>query len=90
VIGFLYEWSLTRAAGQTVGKRMFKLRAAMLADGTVPTSNAAALRALVLWLPAFCCSFLWFIVIGITVLIDKPYRQGLDDKAARTVVVEAV
>lgn len=88
-LGFLYEWFMTKSNGQTVGKRLMRLRAAMLADGSVPTASAAAMRALVLWLPAFCCSCFWFVIIGLTVLFDKPYKQGLHDKAAKTVVVQA-
>lgn len=90
VIGFLYEWFMTQSAGQTVGKRLMKIRTAMLDNGSVPSSSAAALRALVLWLPAFCCSCIWFAILGITVLVDKPYKQGLQDKAAKTVVVSTV
>lgn len=89
VLGFLYEWFMTRSTGQTVGKKLMKLRVAMLDNGSVPTSSAAGLRALVLWLPAFCCSCVWFVILGITVLFDKPYKQGLQDKAAKTVVVQA-
>jgi uncharacterized RDD family membrane protein YckC len=88
VIGFLYEWLMTRATGQTVGKKLMKLRAAMLDNGTVPTDSAAALRALVLWLPAFCCSCIWFVILGLTAMFDKPYKQGLHDKTAKTVVVQ--
>jgi uncharacterized RDD family membrane protein YckC len=89
IIGFFYEWLTTRSGGQTLGKRVMKLRAAMLDDGRVPPASAAAVRALVLWVPAFCCSCFWFLIIGITVLFDRPYKQGLHDKAARTVVVRA-
>lgn len=89
-LGFLYEWYMTKATGQTVGKKLMGLRAAMLSDGSVPNANASAARAAVLWLPAFCCSCFWFLLIGITVLFDKPYKQGLHEKAARTVVVTAV
>lgn len=88
-IGFLYEFLMTRSAGQTVGKKAMGLRTAMLADGRVPTPTASAVRALVLWLPAFCCSCVWFVIIGITVLVDRPYKQGIHDKAAKTVVVTA-
>ncbi|MEC3994416.1 RDD family protein [Actinacidiphila sp. DG2A-62] len=88
-IGFLYEFVMTRSTGQTFGKRAMGLRAAMLDNGAVPTAQASALRALVLWLPAFCCSCVWFLIIGITVAFDRPYKQGLHDKAAKTVVVEA-
>jgi uncharacterized RDD family membrane protein YckC len=89
-LGFLYEWFMTRSTGQTVGKKLMGLRAAMLSDGSVPNANASAARAAVLWLPAFCCSCFWFLLIGITVLFDKPYKQGLHEKAAKTVVVTAV
>jgi uncharacterized RDD family membrane protein YckC len=88
-IGFLYEFFMTRTDGRTFGKRAMGLRVAMLADGSVPSPSAAAVRALVLWLPAFCCSCVWFLVIGLTVLVDRPYKQGIHDKAARTVVVRA-
>ncbi|WP_037907095.1 RDD family protein [Actinacidiphila yeochonensis] len=88
-IGFLYEFFMTRASGQTVGKRMMGLRVAMLNDGSVPVPNAAAVRALILWLPAFCCSCFWFLIIGLTVFSDRPYKQGVQDKAAKTVVVQA-
>jgi uncharacterized RDD family membrane protein YckC len=87
-VGFVYEFLMTRATGQTVGKKVMRLRAAMLDDGSVPTSNAAAVRAAILWLPAFCCSCVWFLVIGATVLVDRPYKQGIHDKAAKTVVVQ--
>jgi uncharacterized RDD family membrane protein YckC len=89
-LGFLYEWYMTKADGRTVGKKLMGLRAAMLSDGSVPPQNSAAARAAILWLPAFCCSCFWFLIIGITVLFDKPYKQGLHDKAAKTVVVQVV
>jgi uncharacterized RDD family membrane protein YckC len=88
-IGFLYEFLMTRSTGQTVGKKAMGIRAAMLENGSVPTPTAAALRALVLWLPAFCCSCVWFLIIGATVAVDRPYKQGIHDKAAKTVVVQS-
>jgi hypothetical protein len=36
-----------------------------------------------------CCYCIWWLVIVITVFTDKPYRQGLHDKAGKTVVVSA-
>ncbi|WP_240969651.1 RDD family protein [Actinacidiphila epipremni] len=89
-LGFLYEWYMTKSTGQTVGKKLMGIRAATLSDGSVPSTNAAAARAAILWLPAFCCSCFWFLIIGITVLFDRPYKQGVHEKAARTVVVTAV
>jgi uncharacterized RDD family membrane protein YckC len=88
-IGFLYEFFMTRATGQTVGKKAMGIRAAMLDNGNVPTPTASAVRALVLWLPTFCCSCVWFVIIGATVAVDRPYKQGIQDKAAKTVVVQS-
>ncbi|MDF9813459.1 RDD family protein [Streptomyces sp. SPB162] len=85
-----YEWWMTKSTGQTLGKKWLGLRVAMLDNGGVPTSQAALIRACVFWLPTlFCCPCLWIVLIGILLLLDKPYRQGLHDKAAKTVVVSA-
>ncbi|MFE2378674.1 RDD family protein [Streptomyces sp. NPDC059398] len=74
--------------GQTVGKGLFGLRTANLNDGAVPTSQAAFVRAAVLWLPAvFCCACVWTAICGGWSFFDRPYKQGLHDKAAKTVVV---
>jgi uncharacterized RDD family membrane protein YckC len=85
-----YDTLLTKRNGQTVGKSIMKLRVAMLNDGRTPDTGAALLRAAVLWVPALlCCFCIWWLVILITVIADRPYRQGLHDKAAKTVVVSA-
>ncbi|MEN8650153.1 RDD family protein [Streptomyces sp. 21So2-11] len=76
--------------GQTVGKRLMGLRVAMLNSGTVPETSASLMRAVVLWVPALiCCFCIWWLVNLIMILVDKPYKQGLHDKAAKTVVVSA-
>ena len=86
-----YDTLMTaRGNGQTVGKKIMKLRTAMLNDGRVPDIGSSFLRAAVLWVPALvCCYCIWWLVIVITVFTDKPYRQGLHDKAGKTVVVSA-
>nr|WSZ96216.1 RDD family protein [Streptomyces sp. NBC_00857] len=85
-----YDTLMTKKYGQTLGKRWLRLRVAMLNDGTVPDTGSSLLRALVLWLPALiCCFCVWWLVIIVTILASRPYRQGLHDKAARTVVVTA-
>ncbi|MFF2526017.1 RDD family protein [Streptomyces liangshanensis] len=85
-----YDTLMTRSRGQTVGKRWLKLRVAMLNNGAVPDTNASLLRALVLWLPALlCCFCLWWAVIILTIWTGRPYKQGLHDRVARTVVVSA-
>lgn len=74
--------------GQTIGKRLLGLRTANLNDGTTPTMQSSFVRALVLWLPAvFCCACVWTAICGGWSFFDRPYKQGLHDKAAKTVVV---
>ncbi|MER6097146.1 RDD family protein [Streptomyces sp. NPDC001728] len=83
-----YDTVMTAKNGQTLGKKWMKLRVAMLNDGSTPPMNQSLLRAVVLWLPALiCCACLWPLLILILILVDKPYKQGLHDKAAKTVVV---
>ncbi|MFD5145550.1 RDD family protein [Streptomyces sp. NPDC058401] len=85
-----YDWWFVKKNGQTLGKKWLGLRVAMLNDGSVPQSNAALSRAAVLWLPTLiCCFCLWPIALVISMLVDKPYKQGLHDKVAKTVVVQA-
>ncbi|MFI5670223.1 RDD family protein [Streptomyces sp. NPDC051704] len=85
-----YDWLFARKDGRTLGKRALGLRVAMLNDGSVPPSGAALGRAAMLWLPALiCCPCLWQIVLIVSILVDKPYKQGLHDKVGKTVVVTA-
>ncbi|WP_345036648.1 RDD family protein [Streptomyces sannanensis] len=83
-----YDTYFTRSNGQTLGKRLMNLRVAMLKDGSVPDMGTSLIRAAVLWLPALlCCPCLWWLIILVMILVDKPYRQGVHDKAGKTVVV---
>ncbi|MET9673332.1 RDD family protein [Streptomyces sp. NPDC006482] len=85
-----YDTVMTAKYGQTLGKKLLKLRVAMLNDGSTPPMSQSLLRAVVLWLPALiCCACLWPLLLLILILVDKPYKQGLHDKAAKTVVVTA-
>ncbi|WNI24536.1 RDD family protein [Streptomyces sp. ITFR-16] len=88
VVYVAYDTYFTHKDGRTLGKRLLKLRVAMLNDGRVPDTGSAFLRAVVLWLPALlCCPCLWWLINIVLMFTDKPYRQGLQDKAAKTVVV---
>ncbi|MEV7401083.1 RDD family protein [Streptomyces sp. NPDC091267] len=88
VIYVAYDTYFTHKDGRTLGKRLLKLRVAMLNDGSVPDTGSSFLRAVVLWLPALlCCPCLWWLINIVLMFTDKPYRQALEDKAAKTVVV---
>ncbi|MER5527077.1 RDD family protein [Streptomyces sp. NPDC002677] len=83
-----YDTLMTVKAGQTLGKKWLGMRVADLSNGSTPSAQTSLVRALVLWLPfAFCCACVWTIICGGWSYFDKPYKQGLHDKAAKTVVV---
>ncbi|MDQ0581312.1 RDD family protein [Streptomyces rishiriensis] len=83
-----YDTILTAKSGQTLGKKWLGLRVANLDNGSTPSVQTSLVRALVLWVPfAFCCACVWTAVCGGWSFFDKPYKQGLHDKAAKTVVV---
>ncbi|MFH9609305.1 RDD family protein [Streptomyces sp. NPDC017448] len=88
VVYVAYDTYFTHKDGRTLGKRLLNMRVAMLSDGRVPDTGAALMRAVVLWAPALlCCPCLWWLINIVLMFTDKPYRQGLQDKAAKTVVV---
>ncbi|MBD9702219.1 RDD family protein [Streptomyces caniscabiei] len=88
VLYIAYDTYFSVRNGQTLGKRLLKLRVANLNDGSTPSVQTALIRAAVLWIPfAFCCACIWTAIAGGWSFFDKPYKQGLHDKAAKTVVV---
>ncbi|MER6030621.1 RDD family protein [Streptomyces sp. NPDC001851] len=88
VLYIAYDTFMMARHGQTLGKRWLGMRVANLDDGATPSVQANLIRALVLWLPfAFCCACIWTAISGGWSFFDKPYKQGLHDKAAKTVVV---
>ncbi|MFC4470846.1 RDD family protein [Streptomyces xiangluensis] len=88
VLYVAYDTVLTARDGQTLGKKLFNMRVANLDDGSTPSWQNALIRALILWLPfAFCCACIWTAITGGWSFFDKPYKQGLHDKPAKTVVV---
>ncbi|GAB2742010.1 RDD family protein [Streptomyces bullii] len=88
VLYIAYDTFLTARTGQTLGKKWLNLRVANLDNGATPSVQTSLTRAAVLWLPfAFCCACIWTAISGGWSFFDKPYKQGLHDKAAKTVVV---
>jgi uncharacterized RDD family membrane protein YckC len=88
VLYIAYDTAMTARSGQTLGKRWLGMRVANLENGSTPSVQTSLVRALVLWVPfAFCCACLWTVICGGWSFFDKPYKQGLHDKAAKTVVV---
>ncbi|MEU6539381.1 RDD family protein [Streptomyces sp. NPDC047000] len=88
VLYIAYDTVLISRTGQTLGKKWLGMRVANLSDGATPSVQTCLARAAVLWIPfAFCCACVWTAIAGGWSFFDKPYKQGLHDKAARTVVV---
>lgn len=93
VLYFAYEGAMTAARGQTVGKLVLRIRAARLVDGAVPGNagwGRAALYALPGALSAILIGPVFWLVNSLWCTWDRPLRQCLHDKAARTVVVAAL
>jgi uncharacterized RDD family membrane protein YckC len=87
VVRFCYEVLYQSRNGQTVGKRVMKIRVECV-DGAPMTVPVALRRWLVQGLvSAVVPFFAW--LDGLWQLWDQPYRQCLHDKVAKTVVVKA-
>ncbi|MBG0854896.1 RDD family protein [Streptomyces spinoverrucosus] len=88
VLYMAYDTIMIARWGQTLGKKWLNMRVAHLDDGATPSAQTSLIRAAVLWIPfAFCCACIWTAICGGWSFFDKPYKQGLHDKAAKTVVV---
>jgi uncharacterized RDD family membrane protein YckC len=88
VLYIAYDTVLMSRTGQTLGKKWLGMRLANLSDGATPSVQTCLARSAVLWIPfAFCCACVWTAIAGGWSYFDKPYKQGLHDKAAKTVVV---
>ncbi|WP_405872339.1 MULTISPECIES: RDD family protein [unclassified Streptomyces] len=85
-----YDTVMMSKSGQTLGKKWLNLRVANLDNGSTPSVQTMLARSAVLWIPfAFCCACIWTAIAGGWSYFDKPYKQGLHDKAAKTVVVSS-
>jgi len=91
IVYLIYEGAMLSRTGQTVGKKLMKIRVAMLANGDVPRGGMGWFRAAVYQVPLLvpCIGFIFWLVNVLFCTWDKPYQQCLHDKAVRTVVVEA-
>ncbi|WP_371671136.1 RDD family protein [Streptomyces sp. NBC_00289] len=88
VLYIAYDTILISRSGQTLGKKWLGMRVANLDNGATPSVQNTLVRSAVLWIPfAFCCACIWTAIAGGWSFFDKPYKQGLHDKAAKTVVV---
>ncbi|MEV5877843.1 RDD family protein [Streptomyces sp. NPDC052101] len=88
VLYIAYDTFMMSKHGQTLGKKWLNIRVANLDNGATPSVQTNLIRSLVLWVPfAFCCACIWTAISGGWSYFDKPYKQGLHDKAAKTVVV---
>jgi uncharacterized RDD family membrane protein YckC len=88
VLYIAYDTIMISRSGQTLGKKWLGMRVANLDNGATPSTQTTLIRSAVLWIPfAFCCACIWTAISGGWSYFDKPYKQGLHDKAAKTVVV---
>lgn len=92
VIVLIGEW------GATLGQRALRLRVARLDDGGLPGWRPALVRWAVVSLPGLLSILvgaggtlvtLWSFAVYLAVLVDRERHQGLHDRLARVVVVEA-
>ena len=91
-VSALYEITCVALWGQTVGKRLMKIRVVRFLDETIPGFAYATMRHL---LPAICGAFpvpaLSFVlpIIVYAKAFTDPNRQGYHDRVAGTKVVVA-
>jgi uncharacterized RDD family membrane protein YckC len=88
IIGLLYFWLLTYGwSGQTVGKRLLRIRVVRAADGGPISNGQALIRALVYAVAGNVCGC--FGLLDVLWILWDRRKQCLHDKAATTVVIKA-
>lgn len=87
---FLYDGIQHALWGQTVGKRAAGVRVVSQRTGARPDAGSAVIRAAVYCLPGIvlCLGPIFWILNSLWCTWDRPYRQCLHDKTARTVVIK--
>src|SRR5262249_9511441 len=96
LVAFVYLVPMTALTGQTIGKRLQKIRVVKSSDGSVPGWSAAIRRFAIPLGIALILGVLFLgefaLLLGIVVIVgwvNRPDRQGIHDRFAKTVVVEA-
>ncbi len=84
---YVYYVEMMYRSGQTLGKRLMKIRVVPAQPGRRLTRGMAAKRYLVENVGGTLVPFLFYLD-GLWQLWDKPYQQTLHDKFAQTVVVK--
>jgi uncharacterized RDD family membrane protein YckC len=89
LVGAAYYIGFTSSRGQTPGKMLLGTRVVMLSTAQIPGVGPSALRWVVpgVWVFLPGVSIISVVIYGW--LVFNTLRQGLHDKAARTVVVHA-
>jgi uncharacterized RDD family membrane protein YckC len=86
---YVYDVEMMFRSGQTVGKRIMKIRVVPLDPSAILTRKVAAKRWLVGNVATIFVPFLVYLD-GLWQLWDKPFRQCLHDKFAQTTVVKVM
>jgi uncharacterized RDD family membrane protein YckC len=86
VLAYVYEVEIMFRTGQTPGKRIMKIRIIPVDPAQTLTRGHAVRRFLVIQGANLVPGLSW--VDGLFQLWDKPYRQCLHDKFAKTLVIK--
>jgi uncharacterized RDD family membrane protein YckC len=89
LFGYLYHVEWIHRSGNTVGKKLMKLRLVSLDGSQTPLDRRTLTKR---WVAQYVVSVVPFYgyLDGLWQLWDQPYRQCLHDKWPRTVVVKVV
>jgi uncharacterized RDD family membrane protein YckC len=87
VLQLAYEVPQLVRYGRTVGKRVAGIRVRPLAEDRLPTLKEAMIRWAVAAAGNFVGGGLFILLDDLFPLWDKPWKQTIHDKAAKTVVV---
>jgi uncharacterized RDD family membrane protein YckC len=84
---YIYFVEMMFRSGQTLGKKLMKIKVVPYEPGASLTRGMAAKRYLIEFVAGSVVP-LFYYVDGLWQLWDKPYQQTLHDKVAKTVVVK--